>query len=122
MTTPVTSRTTSLQLLDLGQSIWLDNIQRSMLTSGRLASMIEAGWITGMTSNPTIFEKAIAGSSDYDSAITAIAGQGELSPYDAFVSIAAQDVQGAADHRFRGRFTVPNRRAKRGSGKPAEVH
>ena len=73
MTSPATHRPATLQLLDLGQSVWLDNIQRSMLTTGRLAKMVDAGWITGMTSNPTIFEKAIANSTDYRPAIEALA-------------------------------------------------
>jgi transaldolase/glucose-6-phosphate isomerase len=97
MTSPVAHRPTTLQLLDLGQSIWLDNIRRSMLTSGSLAKMVDDGWITGMTSNPTIFEKAIASSSDYAAAIEALAGEGDISPYDAFVAIAVEDIRGVAD-------------------------
>ena len=59
----------------LGQSIWYDNIRRGLITSGELQQLIESG-ITGVTSNPTIFEKAIAGSTDYDSAIMELAGAG----------------------------------------------
>jgi transaldolase/glucose-6-phosphate isomerase len=97
MTSPATHRPATLQLLDLGQSVWLDNIQRSMLTTGRLAKMVDAGWITGMTSNPTIFEKAIANSTDYRPAIEALAAKGDIAPYDAFVDIAVDDIRGAAD-------------------------
>ena len=57
------------QLLDQGQSIWQDDIARSMLTSGSLAAMIEDVGIRGVTSNPTIFEKAISASGDYDAQI-----------------------------------------------------
>ena len=97
MTSPATHHPTTLQLLDLGQSVWLDNIRRSMLTSGGLAKMVDDGWITGMTSNPTIFEKAIANSSDYADAIEALAHDGDPGSYDAFVSIAVEDIRGVAD-------------------------
>ena len=54
------------QLHDVGQSIWLDYIRRSLITTGELDRMIAEDAITGITSNPSIFEKAIGGSSDYD--------------------------------------------------------
>ncbi|NMP22834.1 bifunctional transaldolase/phosoglucose isomerase [Sulfobacillus harzensis] len=60
------------QIQELGQSLWYDNIRRGLLDSGELASLIAQG-ITGVTSNPTIFEKAIDGSHDYDQAIAQIA-------------------------------------------------
>jgi len=60
-----------IELQKLGQSIWYDNIRRGLLTSGELKRMIDAGEIVGVTSNPAIFEKAIAGSTDYDEAMTA---------------------------------------------------
>ena len=56
------------ELSKLGQSIWYDNIRRAMLTSGEFEELIAAG-VLGVTSNPTIFEKAIAGSADYDAAL-----------------------------------------------------
>ena len=56
------------ELAQLGQSIWYDNIRRALLDSGELENLIEAG-VSGVTSNPTIFEKAIAGSTDYDDAM-----------------------------------------------------
>ena len=55
--------------LALGQSIWYDNIQRAMLSSGELQRMIRDDGLRGLTSNPTIFEKAITGSHDYDQAL-----------------------------------------------------
>jgi transaldolase len=57
----------------LGQSIWYDNIQRRMLDNGDLARMIARGEIKGVTSNPTIFNNAIAKSSDYDAALARLA-------------------------------------------------
>src|SRR2546429_5252317 len=56
-------------LLDLGQSVWLDYLRRGMLQSGELQRMIDDG-LRGMTSNPTIFEHAIGGSTDYDAALS----------------------------------------------------
>jgi len=53
------------ELTDLGQAIWLDYIRRSFITSGELGELVEKG-LRGVTSNPTIFDKAIAGSTDYD--------------------------------------------------------
>ena len=60
-------------LLELGQSIWLDYLRRGMLRSGELAGLIAAG-LRGMTSNPTIFEQAIGGSTDYDDDLARLAG------------------------------------------------
>ena len=56
----------------LGQSIWYDNIRRGLITSGELMSLIDLG-VSGVTSNPTIFEKAIAGSTDYDDTLLELA-------------------------------------------------
>ncbi|HEU5463281.1 MAG TPA: transaldolase family protein, partial [Candidatus Binatia bacterium] len=53
------------QLTEQGQSIWLDYIGRNLITTGELKRLIEEDGVTGITSNPTIFEKAIAGSTDY---------------------------------------------------------
>ena len=84
-------------LLEAGQSVWLDYIRRGHIQSGALAKMVDDGWITGMTSNPSIFEKAIAGSSDYDEALAALATQGGITPYEAFVSLAVEDIRAVAD-------------------------
>ena len=84
-------------ILEAGQSIWLDFIRRGHIQSGALAKMVDAGWITGMTSNPSIFEKAIAGSTDYDDALKALAAQVGITPYDAFVSLAVEDIRAVAD-------------------------
>ncbi|MGH2631911.1 MAG: transaldolase [Tepidiformaceae bacterium] len=85
------------QLVANGQSPWLDFIRRDLLTSGQFAKMVKDGWVTGVTSNPTIFEKAIAGSNDYDDALAALASKGPIGAYDAFVEIASDDIRGAAD-------------------------
>ena len=58
-----------------GQSIWLDYIRRNLIRSGELKRMVDEDGIRGVTSNPTIFEKAIAGSSDYDDALATMLGQ-----------------------------------------------
>ena len=79
----------------LGQSSWYDNIRRGLLTSGELAELIKLG-ITGVTSNPTIFEKAITGSSDYDPALAELAQAGH-EPAAIFEAIAIEDIRTAAD-------------------------
>ncbi len=64
------------QLMQVGQSLWYDNIQRSLIKNGTLKRMIEEGEIRGITSNPTIFNLAISKSQDYDSAIAPMAWAG----------------------------------------------
>ncbi len=83
------------QLAAAGTSPWLDNIRRSWLESGEFKGMVNEG-IVGVTSNPTIFQKAIADSSDYDDAIHAMHGKG-ASAQDVFFELAIEDVQAAAD-------------------------
>lgn len=80
-----------------GQSVWLDYIRRGLITSGELERMVRNGWISGITSNPSIFRKAISGSSDYDEALRKLADRGACSPYDAFLELGAEDVRLAAD-------------------------
>ncbi|GAB4330493.1 MAG: bifunctional transaldolase/phosoglucose isomerase [Dehalococcoidia bacterium] len=89
--------TVTSRLRDLGQSIWLDYIQRGLIESGRLARLVGDGIITGVTSNPTIFDKAIAGTSDYEAALQAIIRGGEADPYGAFLALAVDDIRAAAD-------------------------
>ncbi len=84
------------KLTQLGQSIWYDNIQRKLLESGELKAMIERGDIRGVTSNPTIFNNAIAKSTDYDSALKSLAWAG----WDAekiFWQLAIEDIRAACD-------------------------
>jgi transaldolase len=84
------------ELGTLGQSIWLDYIRRDLITSGGLRRLIEEDGLRGMTSNPSIFEKAIADSHDYDEDIRAMAlkGKGAEAIYEA---LSQSDVQSAAD-------------------------
>ena len=84
-------------LHESGQSIWLDNITRTLLTSGTLGRYIDELSVTGLTSNPTIFERAISGSTDYDDSIKALLGRG-LSTEDLFFELAIEDLVIAADH------------------------
>ena len=83
------------QLLDEGQSVWLDNIRRSEITSGRLKAMIDDG-VRGVTANPTIFEKAIAGSTDYDTAIEEFVKQ-DKSAAEIYKLLIVDDISQAAD-------------------------
>jgi glucose-6-phosphate isomerase len=82
----------------LGQSIWYDNLRRSMLTSGELAGMIEHDGLLGMTSNPSIFEKAISTGNDYDLAIRSLlARHPALDDVAVYEHLAVADIQGACD-------------------------
>ena len=82
-------------LHDRGQSLWLDNITRSLLDDGAIQTYIDSYSVTGLTSNPSIFDKAI-GSGDYDDAIRVKSGQG-LSHEDLFFELAVEDLRRAAD-------------------------
>ena len=84
------------KLHDLGQRLWLDNITRELMTSGTLARYISELSVTGLTSNPTIFEQAISKSSVYDQAIQKLAAQG-LTEEGVFFELALQDLTQAAD-------------------------
>ncbi len=84
------------RLEQFGQSIWLDYIRRQMITSGELKRLIDDDGLKGMTSNPAIFEKAIAGSQDYDEAIRAMVRQ-DKSVLDIYHDLTVADVQMAAD-------------------------
>lgn len=85
------------ELYEAGQSVWLDFIKRDMVESGRLEQLVADG-IRGLTSNPTIFQKAIAGSELYDAQILeVIAEQPGASPGVVFEELAIRDIQGAAD-------------------------
>jgi transaldolase len=84
------------QLHDLGQSLWLDNITRGLLTSGTLARYVDDFAVTGLTSNPTIFENALGNSDFYDEAIRRESGEGE-SGEGLFFKLALEDLTRAAD-------------------------
>ena len=85
------------QLLDYGQSMWLDYIRRDLFTSGKLKQMIADDGLRGMTSNPSIFEKAIADSSLYDDQLKSLASRKDLDATGRFEQMAIRDIQTAAD-------------------------
>ena len=89
------SKTKLHELAELGQAMWLDYIRRSMIDSGRLGEYVEMG-LRGLTSNPSIFEKAIAGSDDYDEQIKELAAQ-DKSAKEIFEILSVDDIQGATD-------------------------
>lgn len=84
------------KLHSLGQSIWYDNIERRLLNNGEMENMIHLGEIRGVTSNPSIFQNAIANSSDYDSAIQPMAWA-DWKSEDIFFQLAIEDIQATAD-------------------------
>ncbi len=83
------------ELRKLGQSVWLDNIERQLINSGQLAKLRDDG-VSGVTSNPTIFEKAVTGSSDYDEALPRLVRAGRQ-PQQILWDLMVEDIQGAAD-------------------------
>jgi len=83
------------ELTDLGQALWLDYIRRSFVTGGELRRWIDDG-VRGVTANPTILEKAIDGSSDYDEQLARLAREGK-SPDEIYEALALEDIGGAAD-------------------------
>ena len=92
----MTKTTNSIdELKALGQSIWLDNMYRGLISSGELQRLIDLG-VTGLTSNPTIFEKAVSGSSDYDGSMLARSRDGDDAK-GVFEALAVEDIRAAAD-------------------------
>lgn len=85
-----------VELTRLGQSIWYDNIERKLITSGELNRLIDEDELRGVTSNPAIFEKAISGSDDYLDQIRELAEQNR-SANDIYEALAVRDIQMAAD-------------------------
>ncbi|HOE69619.1 MAG TPA: bifunctional transaldolase/phosoglucose isomerase [Brevefilum sp.] len=85
-----------IQLSLLGQSIWYDNLKRSLIKDGTIAGMIERREILGITSNPSIFEKAIISDTDYQADLQLMAWAG-LNAEEIFYRLAIQDIQDAAD-------------------------
>src|SRR5215472_10557246 len=96
-----------LELLSYGQSMWLDYIRRDLFTTGKLKQMIEDDGLRGMTSNPAIFEKAIADSSLYDDILQQLASRKDLDATGKFEQIAIRDIQDAAD-ALRGVYEESN--------------
>jgi transaldolase / glucose-6-phosphate isomerase len=100
MTTPalsISNETNPLKgLSEFGQSVWLDYIRRSLITSGELKRLVAEDGLRGVTSNPSIFEKAIVGSTDYEAVIESAESSG-LDAKALYEKIAIKDVQDAAD-------------------------
>ena len=85
------------QLNEFGQSVWLDYVSRDLLRSGQLGKMIEDDGLCGVTSNPSIFEKAIGYGHDYDELIRQAEASGDLDPSALFEGLAVHDIQDGAD-------------------------
>ncbi len=86
------------QISELGQSLWYDNIERSMIEEGELARLVAEDQIVGVTSNPTIFQKAISGSQAYDEQIDEILAENPTIPIkDLYEALAIKDIQDAAE-------------------------
>jgi transaldolase len=88
-----------LELQKIGQSVWLDYIRRDLIMSGELKRLIDEDGLRGITSNPSIFEKAIAGSTDYAGFLDQLRAQG-LSSGEMYERIAVRDIQDSADLMF----------------------
>jgi transaldolase/glucose-6-phosphate isomerase len=84
-------------LQEYGQSVWLDFVSRDLLKSGQLARLINEDGLRGVTSNPSIFEKAIGHGDDYDALIAAAEAAGDLDPGALFEDLAVRDIQEGAD-------------------------
>jgi transaldolase len=94
------------ELAAAGQSIWLDNIERSMFATGSLQALVDQG-LRGMTSNPTIFEKAIGHGNDYDEQLQSLVAT-ERDPVKLFEALAIQDIRAACDV-FRPVYDATNK-------------
>jgi transaldolase / glucose-6-phosphate isomerase len=81
----------------LGQSVWFDNMRRALLTSGELERMVREDGLSGLTSNPSIFEKAIVGSTDYDEALAELRGPSTPDAKGVYEGLAIADLRAAAD-------------------------
>jgi transaldolase/glucose-6-phosphate isomerase len=96
-------------LNEFGQSVWLDFVSRELLKTGELSKLIAEDGLRGVTSNPSIFEKAIGHGDDYDAQITALQTSGDLDPGALFERLAVTDIQNGADalrpvyHQTQGR-------------------
>jgi len=86
-----------ISLSKYGQSVWLDYIRRGLITSGELKRMIDEDGLKGVTSNPSIFEKAITGSTDYKDVLDELQKEKDLDPMAVYEQLAIRDIQDAAD-------------------------
>ena len=86
------------EIQEFGQSVWLDDLRRSLFTGGEFKRLIDEDGLRGATSNPSIFEKAIAGSTDYDTGFRALlAANAEAPAGELYEPLAIEDIQMAAD-------------------------
>ena len=90
-----------------GQSPWLDDLHKTLMSSGELAGLIEKDGLKGLTSNPSIFEKAIGSTNDYDDVLKEMLGKGEADDMTVYETIAIADIQAAAD-AFRPVYEAAN--------------
>jgi len=98
MPVPDTAQTPTTALREQGQSLWLDYIRRSLMTSGQLQRLIEEDHLRGLTSNPAIFQKAIGGSDEYDDDIVDVLEEDpDMEVGSLYEHIAVEDIQRAAD-------------------------
>src|SRR5215813_11606465 len=86
-----------LQLHDLGQAVWLDFLSRGFIADGGLKSLVSNDGLAGVTSNPSIFEKAIAGGAEYDASLQAAENRGDCDVMALYEHLAIADIQNAAD-------------------------
>lgn len=86
-----------IALEEQGQAIWLDFLARGFVAKGDLKKLVDNDGLRGLTSNPSIFEKAIAGSDEYDGAVKTLLGDGDRAPADLYEPLAVEDIQHAAD-------------------------
>src|ERR1700730_14690019 len=86
-----------LKLQEQGQAVWLDFVARGFLRAGGLAKLIAEDGLRGVTSNPAIFEKAIAESNEYDNSLKGGGANGEHTVMELFEGLAVEDIQAAAD-------------------------
>ncbi len=84
------------KLLEINESIWLDNLSRKLIRSGELQRLIDEDGVSGVTSNPTIFQKAISGSKDYDESLRGFLEEGVRHEKELFLGLATEDVSRAA--------------------------
>ena len=80
-----------------GQAIWLDFLARGFIANGELKALVDSDGVRGVTSNPSIFEKAIGGSNEYDEAVSALLNERDRSASDLYETLAVEDIQRAAD-------------------------
>ena len=90
-----------------GQSPWLDDLHKTLMSSGELAGLIEKDGLKGLTSNPSIFEKAIGSTKDYDDVLKQMLGEGKADDMTVYETIAIGDIQAAAD-AFRPVYEAAN--------------